>query len=78
MIFQFKTKPNVIPKPGDTKLVLKYAWLPTRIQTNKGVHYWIWLERYQELKIYFHETGWRTDKTKYNGELYPIRYLLGR
>ena len=80
MKLQFKVQP--IPEYNQTRIKSKFAWLPTRIQFDKGVHYWIWLERYQEVatsvQIYFRETGWRTDRIKYDGELYPIRYLLPR
>lgn len=38
-----------IPKEGDTKSKLKYAWYPTRIPLEKVT---VWLEYYVEIKTF--------------------------
>lgn len=40
-------------KKGDTRIISKFAWLPTIAEDKNGYEYIIWLEKYNEKQIYF-------------------------
>ena len=72
MKLQFKVQP--IPEYNQTRIHSKFAWLPTKIQTNSETYHYIWLESYKEEQRWDGDR-WRTCTTRFDDGYTKVRYL---